>query len=291
MRQMAQATGRTADAERYAHLFVKIRAAFQKQFVHADGFVAGADNSPSPFGVINNPNAKSNGGATQTGYVLALHMNLMPDELRAAAAQKLVDKIAANHGLLATGFLGTPYLLEELTKSGNEQLAYKLLLNTEYPSWGYLVGHGATTMWERWNGDQMKDDPSMNSYNHYAYGAVADWIYRYAAGVDASPLHAGFHTVVLHPVFDQQLGSVQFDYSSSYGVIHSDWSVTGNTATWHVTIPANTTGTMALNASEAERFKLGGIPISKPSEVRGITRGAHGGFELAAGSYTFEVQM
>jgi len=78
-------------------------------------------------------------------------------------------------------FWGTPYLLEELTKSGHGKLAYKLLLNTEYPSWGYLVGHGATTMWERWNGDQMKDDPSMNSYNHYAYGAVADWIYRYAA--------------------------------------------------------------------------------------------------------------
>jgi alpha-L-rhamnosidase len=88
------------------------------------------------------------------------------------------------------------------------KLAYKLLLNTEYPSWGYLVGHGATTMWERWNGDQMKADPSMNSYNHYAYGAVADWIYRYAAGVDATPLDAGFHTVVLHPVFDARLGSI-----------------------------------------------------------------------------------
>jgi alpha-L-rhamnosidase len=109
-------------------------------------------------------------------------------------------------------------------------LAYKLLLNTQYPSWGYLVEHGATTMWERWNGDQMKDDPSMNSYNHYAYGAVADWIYRYAAGVDATPLDAGFHTVVLHPVFDARLGSVAFDYDSAYGPIHSDWTVKGTTA-------------------------------------------------------------
>ena len=138
--------------------------------------------APRRLGEINNPNAKSKGGDTQTGYVLALHMNLLPENLRAAAAQKLVDKIEANHGLLATGFLGTPYLLEELTKAGHADLAYKLLLNTQYPSWGYLVEHGATTMWERWNGDQMKDDPSMNSYNHYAYGAVADWIYRYAAG-------------------------------------------------------------------------------------------------------------
>ena len=170
---MAHATGRTADEQKYAELFEKIRAAFEKQFVHDDGFVAGADNSPSPFGQINNPNAKSKGGDTQTGYVLALHMNLVPENLRAAAAKKLVDKIEANHGMLATGFLGTPYLLEELTKAGYADLAYQLLLNTAYPSWGYLVEHGATTTWERWNGDQMKGDPSMNSYNHYAYGAVA----------------------------------------------------------------------------------------------------------------------
>ena len=84
-----------------------------------DGFVAGADKSPSPFGAINKPDAKSKGGDTQTGYVLALHMNLVPENLRAAAAQKLVDKIEANHGLLGTGFLGTPYLLEELTKTGH----------------------------------------------------------------------------------------------------------------------------------------------------------------------------
>ncbi len=116
---MAHALGRTADEEKYAQLFDKIRAAFQKQYVHSDGFVAGADNSPSPFGQINNPNAMSKGGDTQTGYVLALHMSLVPENLRAAAAQRLVDKIEMNHGLLATGFLGTPYLLEELTKTGH----------------------------------------------------------------------------------------------------------------------------------------------------------------------------
>jgi alpha-L-rhamnosidase len=256
MQQMARATGRTADEAKYARLFAKISAAFQKQFVHEDGFVAGADNSPSPFGQINNPNAKSHGGDTQTGYVLALHMNLVPEKLRPAVAQKLADKIEANHGLLGTGFLGTPYLLEELTRTGHADLAYKLLLNTEYPSWGYLVGHGATTMWERWNGDQMKSDPSMNSYNHYAYGAVADWIYRYAAGVDASPLDAGFHTVVLHPYFDARLGSVSFDYDSSYGPIHSDWKITGSTAVWHLTLPANTSGRLHLTAEEAARYGM-----------------------------------
>jgi alpha-L-rhamnosidase len=291
MQQMARATGRAQDAEKYARIFEKIRAAFQKQFVRADGFVAGADNTPSPFGQINNPNAKSNGGDTQTGYVLALHMNLVPENLREAAAQKLVDKIEANRGLLGTGFLGTPYLLEELTKSGHAGLAYQLLLNTDYPSWGYLVKHGATTMWERWNGDQMKDDPSMNSFNHYAYGAVADWIYRFAAGVDASPLDAGFHTVVLHPVFDSRMGHVAFDYASAYGPIHSDWTVKGTTAEWHVTIPANTRGWLSLNAREAGRYSLEGIPLARSKQVKALTSDTKSGFELEAGSYTFAVEM
>jgi alpha-L-rhamnosidase len=296
MRQMAHASGRTKDEEKFAQLFEKIRAAFQKQFVHDDGFVAGADNTKSPFGQINNPDAKSKGGATQTGYVLALHMNLLPQNMRAAAAQKLVDRIESNHGLLATGFLGTPYLLEELTKAGHADLAFKLLLNTEYPSWGYMINRGATTMWERWNGDKMLGDPSMNSYNHYAYGAVADWIYRYAAGVDATPLDAGFHTVVLHPVFDQRLGSVSFDYTSSYGAIHSSWTVKeaagkGNVAEWHVTIPANTTAFLSLSPAQIAKYKLNGVPLADSKLGKATNSGQQSGFELASGSYNFVVEF
>jgi alpha-L-rhamnosidase len=283
MREMAHALGRTAEEEKYRSQFERIRAAFQKQYVHQDGFVAGADNSPSPFGQINNPNAKSRGGDTQTGYVLALHMNLLPDSLRNIAAQKLVDKIEANHGLLGTGFLGTPYLLEELTRTGHVDLAYRLLMNTQYPSWGYLIEHGATTTWERWNGDQMKDDPSMNSYNHYAYGAVADWIYRYVAGVDATPLDAGFHTVALHPVFDARLGQVDFDYVSSYGRIHSGWTVKGDSAEWNVTIPANTTGW--VDATLASRCSLEGKPLAQSKLVKSLALDGREGFELSAGSY------
>ena len=288
MREMAHAISSYPDEQHYAQLLDKIRAAFAQRFVHDDGFVAGADNSPSPFGRINNPNAKSQGGDTQTGYVLALHMNLVPDNLRAKAVQKLVAKIESNNGLLATGFLGTPYLLEELTKGGHPELAYKLLLNTQYPSWGYLVEHGATTMWERWNGDQMKDDPSMNSYNHYAYGAVADWIYRYAAGIDATPLDAGFHTVVLHPMFDARLGSVSFDYDSAHGPIHSDWTVTDKTATWKVMIPANTTGWLG---GDTAKYRLDAVALSDNTQVKAATREGQPGFELPAGSYTFEVEL
>jgi len=291
MAQMARATGRSQDARRYAVLFETIRAAFEKKFVRDDGFVAGADNSASVFGVINNPNAKSTGGDTQTGYVLALHMDLVPDNLRAAAAKRLVDKLHANHNLLGTGFLGTPYLLEVLTKAGYSDLAYTLLLNTQYPSWGYMVTHGATTMWERWNGDQMRDDPSMNSYNHYAYGAVADWIYRYAAGIDATPDDAGFHTIVLHPVFNAKLGHLSFDYDSAYGPIHSDWKVEGDTAAWHVTIPANATGWLPLSASEAARYKLNGAPLNGNPAVKATVRNGQTGFELAPGRYIFEIQL
>ncbi len=204
--------------------------------------------------------------------------------LRAAAAQKLADKIEANHGLLGTGFLGTPYLLEELTKSGHADLAYKLLLNTRYPSWGYLVDHGATTMWERWNGDQMKADPSMNSYNHYAYGAVADWIYRYAAGIDATPLDAGFHTVVLHPVFDARLGSLPSTTPQPTGPIHSDWTVNGATAEWHVTHPRQHHRLAAqLSAAEAAKYKLDGAPLAQSKLAKAVTRDGQSGLRVSSG--------
>jgi alpha-L-rhamnosidase len=291
MQQMARATGRTEAEQKYAALFVKIRAAFQKQFVHADGFIPGADNSANIFGGINNPNAKASGGDTQTGYVLALHMNLLPDDLRAAAAKHLADKIHANHDMLATGFLGTPYLLEELTKAGYQDLAFKLLLNTTYPSWGYMVEHGATTMWERWNGDQMINDPSMNSFNHYAYGAVADWIYRYAAGIDATPGDPGFHTVVLHPHFDARLGHLAFDYDSAYGAIHSDWTVSGNKAEWHVTLPANTTGWLPLTATEAMKYKLNDKPINQNPRAKFVNHNGETGVELEPGIYNFEINL
>jgi len=176
------------------------------------------------------------------------------------------------------------YLLQVLTKTGHADVAYHLLLNTAYPSWGYLVEHGATTMWERWNGDQMKKDPSMNSYNHYAYGAVADWIYGYAAGVDATPMDAGFHTVVLHPEFDARLGSVRFRYPSPYGEITSDWTVQGTTANWHVTIPANATGW--ISGQEVARFRLKSV-----AGEQGVTQGTGPrggkGLRLEAGTYTF----
>jgi len=160
-------------------------------------------------------------------------------------------------------------------------------MNTQYPSWGYLIEHGATTTWERWNGDQMKGDPSMNSYNHYAYGAVADWIYRYAAGVDATPMDAGLHTVVLHPVFDARLGSVEFRYPSQYGVVESQWTLAGKKAEWKVTIPANATGLLEVNAAQAVHYVLDGTPLTKSP----LATATDGGYRLQAGSYSLDVDV
>ena len=197
MRQMALATHRTEAAERYAQLFEAIKTAFQQAYTRSDGFVGTVDHFPSIPPPTIHPEADDQAGKTietQTGYVLALYMHLMPENLRAAAADKLVAKIRANGMRLGTGFLGTPYLLEVLTNTGHADVASQLLLNREYPSWGYLIDHGATTTWERRNGDTMRADPSMNSYNHYAYGAVAvaEWLYRFAAGIDTDPTDPAF---------------------------------------------------------------------------------------------------
>ena len=116
---------------------------------------------------------------------------MAPEKLEPMLVDKLVKNIESHSWHLSTGFLGTPFLLFTLSDHGRSDVAYRLLLNETYPSWGYMLSKGATTWWERWNGDQMRGDPTMNSYNHYAYGAVADWIYRYAEGIDAVLCHGG----------------------------------------------------------------------------------------------------
>ncbi len=291
MGQMAHAVGKTEDERKYSELFERIKVAFNQAYVHPDGFVGGVP--PPPVFASGTAKPLSDKPVeTQTGYVLALHMNLLPDALRSVAAKRLVDRLEANQWRLGTGFLGTPYLLSALTDTGHADVAYRLLLNTEYPSWGYLVEHGATTMWERWNGDQMRGDPSMNSYNHYAYGAVADWIYRYAAGIDTVSTDPGFHVIRLHPNFDKRLGSLDFSYESSYGMIHSEWSIAGSKAIWHLTIPANATGRLRLGKVQAESFQLDGQALSKSSRVHAAAKeNNEAEYELPAGSYRFEVAL
>jgi alpha-L-rhamnosidase len=131
----------------------------------------------------------------------------------------------------------------------------------------------------------MRGDPSMNSYNHYAYGAVAEWMYRYAAGVDTIATDSGFHTVFLHPNFDSRLGSLNFSYESAYGTVVSNWKVQGSDALWNVTIPANSQAVLPIDASNASSFTLDGVPISKSTKVHSDSRGA---YILPAGAYSFK---
>src|SRR5580658_826775 len=131
--------------------------------------------------------------STQTSYVVALYTKMAPEGLEPTLVDKLVRDIEAQDWHLSTGFLGTPFLLFTLADHGRADVAYRLLLNETYPSWGYMLSKGATTWWERWNGDT--GDPGMNSYNHYAFGSVIAWVYRYVVGIDmAAP---GFHDIVI----------------------------------------------------------------------------------------------
>ena len=219
MSKIATALGKTERSAYYARLNEKIAGAFQAQFVHPDGSV---------------------GNGSQTSYVLALNMNLLSLGARAGAAKRLVADIQQHGDHLTTGFLGTPYLMPVLTETGHSDEAFRLLTQTTYPSWGYMIEHGATTMWERWNGDQMLSDAAMNSFNHYSYGSVAEWIYRYVAGIDSDASGPGFHAILLHPNFDAGLGDVESAYDSPYGRIRSDWKVEGDQIRWTVELPANT---------------------------------------------------
>jgi alpha-L-rhamnosidase len=179
----------------------------------------------------------------------------------------------------------------ELSNSGHSDVAYLLLLQNTYPSWGYMIEHGATTMWERWNGDQMMGDPSMNSYNHYAYGAVAEWLYRYAAGIDESTEDPGFHRIVLHPQFDSSLGEAKATYDSSYGPITSNWKVDGNSIKWDVVIPPNTTSLIYLPGGVATRILEGGKDIRQSAGISLVLKDSHNAiYEAGAGSYTFTVE-
>jgi alpha-L-rhamnosidase len=261
MSQMGRAIGRDAEAKRYDQLYDNIRAAFRKAYIKEDGEV---------------------GTGTQTSYVLAMQMKLLPESLRAAAADKLVKDIEAHQWHLTTGFLGTPHLLFALADSGHTDVAYRLLLNETYPSWGYMLSKGATTWWERWNGDT--GDPAMNSFNHYAFGSVVAWVYRYAAGIDTTPETPGFREIVIRPRPDQRMTHARAEYDSVYGRMVSDWTARpGEPLSLRVTIPANTTARVVLPAAADARVTEGGRPARGRREADGYV------VRIGSGTYDFSV--
>jgi alpha-L-rhamnosidase len=262
MSQMAHAVGKDSDAKRYDDLVQQIRTAFQKAYIKDGGEV---------------------GTGTQTSYVVALYTKMAPPALEPALVDKLVKNIEARGWHLSTGFLGTPFLLFTLSDHGRTDVAYRLLLNDTYPSWGYMLSKGATTWWERWNGDT--GDPSMNSYNHYAFGSVIAWVYRYAAGIDTTPDSPGFKEIVIRPHPDASLTSVRAEYDSIYGKIISDWKGTPTGPfSLKVTVPANTTAKVFLPAIKGAHLTNHGSPVDAPLEDGAYL------VRIGSGFYDFEVK-
>ena len=263
MQRMAKALGRNSDDEKYAALEAHIRTAYQQKYVKGDGSIV---------------------GDTQTAYVLTLAMGLAPEELRKPMTDRLIKDIKAHQTHLTTGFLGTPFLLSALEEQGRADVAYDLLLTSTYPSWGYMVDKGATTWWERWNGDT--GDPAMNSYNHYAFGSVMAWVYRRVAGIDADPEHPGFHHVVISPHVEPGLSHVHAEYDSAYGTIKTDWSSNASGhLDLHVTVPANTTATLFLPAAATSVVKQDGRALTLAAKDGSMMQ------EIGSGSYVFSVEQ
>lgn len=219
--QMAAWTGRSADARRWRGQVDKMRAAFAKAFIGADGTV---------------------GNGSHTGYILALRLGLVPEAQRKAAGEKLAADIRRRGTLLSTGFLGTPLALDALADTGHARLAFDLLLRTEYPSWGYMVRRGATTTWERWNGDT--GDVSMNSFNHYALGAVCAFLYRRLAGVE--PITPGYGQFRVAPLIDRRIKSAGATVDSVRGRIDTGWRLAGSKVTLTLRVPANSLAEVVL---------------------------------------------
>lgn len=212
--QMAAWTGRTADAARWRAQHARVRDAFAKAFVRADGTV---------------------GNGSHCSYILALRLGLVPGALRAKAGALLAADIRRRGTLLSTGFLGTPLALDALADVGEGGLVWDLLLRTDFPSWGYMVKRGATTIWERWNGDT--GDVAMNSFNHYALGAVCGFLYRRVAGID--PIEPGFAKFRVAPVLDSRIVRFGARVDSVRGRIETQWSYRDGRMRLELAVPPN----------------------------------------------------
>ena len=265
----AAVLGKSDDRARYEALLEKIKAAFVKEFVTPEGRV---------------------GENTQTAYVLALHFDLLPTDLRPHAAARLAAEIRERKHL-TTGFLGTPYLLHVLSEYGDLDLAYMLLQRKEYPSWLYPVTKGATTIWERWDGikaDGSFQDAGMNSFNHYAYGAVGEWMYRVMAGLEIDESMPAYKHVVIAPHPGGDFTEVNASHDTPYGRAASHWTRTAGGFELSVEVPANTTATVRLPNAKLEAVTEGGKAIQGLDGVTGSRQdGGTAIVDVGSGQYRF----
>ncbi len=262
MSEMAAALARDTEAAAYRELFGRIRTAFAKKYLGPDGALS-VD--------------------TQTAYALALYVGLVPEYLRAAAGQRLAQKIRDHDTRMATGFLGTRPLLPALSSVGQNDLAARLLQSRRFPSWGYEVENGATTIWERWdsftkehgfNGTAGNQNASMNSFSHYSFGAVGEWMFRTLAGIDTDG--AGYQRILIRPSpptpgsnpENPAISWVRARYDSLHGRIVTRWRVAAGRFELSVTIPANTTAKVCLPTRDAKSVTESGKALRRAKGVK-----------------------
>ncbi|MDI9637437.1 family 78 glycoside hydrolase catalytic domain [Kamptonema cortianum] len=231
--EAARELGFTSDALQYENLYEKIRAAFQKAYVSADGRVS---------------------GETQTAYVLALYFDLLTEAQAMLASEHLIENIRSRDWHLSTGFVGTRDLLHVLSKIGRNDVAFRLLHNKTFPSWGFPIANGATSIWERWDGwtpEKGFQDVGMNSFSHYAYGAVVGWMFEKIGGI--KELEPGFERILIAPEIDPNLKFARCRYKSVRGDIACHWELKGNRLTIDVQVPVNTTADFKMPGSNERR--------------------------------------
>ena len=268
----AQTLGFNEDVDEYSQLLSKIKKAFLNEYLTPNGRLV---------------------SGTQTAYVLALHFDMLPEELRQRAADRLEQNIHAYNKHITTGFLGTPYICHVLTRFGKEDLAYDLLLQKSYPSWLYPVTRGATTIWERWDGikpDSTFQTPTMNSFNHYAYGAIGDWMYQHLAGIQCDA--PACKKVVIQPKPGGGFTHVKGSYQSPYGTVGASWSMKDNRITLSVEVPPNTSATVFIPDAAGQAVKENGQSLKKAKGVLKVwEQEGNKVIEIGSGNYQFESEM
>ena len=292
--EMARVVGRTEDSKKYEKLADDIRRTFRREFVHPDGRVYPVEGpwKDSTSMDASGTDRVEDRGETQTGYLLALHMNMLPNELRLKAAEYLVDNIHDLDWHLSTGFVGCGYVTPVLTEMGYDDVAYRLLLNDTFPSWGYSIKQGATTIWERWDGwteEKGFQDPRMNSFNHYSFGSIVEWMYRYMAGIQLHPDVPGYKRFIVRPYPGGGMDHVNAVYQSIHGTIISEWRWIGKKFTLTVSVPVNTTAEVFVPADEGTEVEEGAVKRRKMVGVKFLRReNGRSVFEVGSGSYYFK---
>jgi len=248
MRDMAAATGR--DAKKYTDMVAEAKTYIKENFINPDGTFKTE--------ILN---------TMQTPALFALKNEVVEGEAKTAMLARLRENFAQHDGCLQTGFLGTSILMGTLTENGMADVAWDLLFQHKNPSWLYSVDNGATTIWERWNSYTIENGmgpAGMNSFNHYAYGAVCAWIWETVAGIAADSSAPGFKHIIMRPVPDKRLGFVKAEYKSAAGLIKSEWRYEGDKWTWTFTIPEGATASVTLpGETTAREYTPGTYTVEK----------------------------